>query len=232
MVKGYEKEFQEAISILSSKGIVVDFNALDYTQSVIYQFDFDSGRFNEKSQNDLMDLFNKIYLNSYGKAYGLYQVIRALNKVTKSQLKNYNSYLDMKANAIDLNRLSKFTDDLIKRNNARKKELKSNGLYSKASEIQYLINNDVFFDNGSFYRYNGKRFLFVKDLMKMFSKVKDENPHLSTSIMNMHTPLFARHLTNANGIISDWFDYDLRQRRLSEASQDYYAISQLTKSFE
>ena len=63
MVTGHKKEFQEAINLLKTRGFVVSVNGLNYEQSVLYQYNFDNLRFEKSSKTQLMDLWNKIYIN-------------------------------------------------------------------------------------------------------------------------------------------------------------------------
>ena len=189
-------------------------------------------RFEITSKDKLLDLWNKIYLNSYGRDYSFKEIILSLSGVTKHMVEHYHNHIEFLNQNFNLNNMQESTEILLKKNDARKKKSR-NRFTSKALEIQYLINNDVFFDNGGFYRYNGKRFLFVLDLMKVFSKVAIENEtFLSSSYVKGNQRIYSQHLTNGNGIISDWFDYDLRERKLSETKSDYNKISNLIKSFE
>ena len=231
-MNGYEMEFNEAIELLKTRGFVVAVNSFDYSQSVLYQYNFDTMRFEKTSADKLMDLWNKIYLNSYGRDYSFKEIILSLSNVSNHMLDKYHKHMEYLNQSFNLEKMQESTEILLNKNNARKKEIR-NRFTSKALEIQYLINNDVFFDDGAFYRYNGKRFLYVSDLMRVFSKVAKENEaFLSSAYVNGNRTIYANHLTNANGIISDWFDYDLRERRLSETKADYDKISNLIKSFE
>lgn len=229
-MKGYEKEFHEAIQFLKTRGIVVVKNGLDYKQSIIYQYNFDNMRFERKSKDDLMDLWNRIYINSYGKEYSFIDIILALSGVTNSQIKHYHTYNEYKQQQFDLNKLNDLTEDLLKRNDARKEDISIVEYRSNQQLLQHLINKDVFFDNGKFYRYTGNRFEIVHQLSRLFSRQNLE--YYSSAMIVDRLPVFARHLTNANGIITDWIDYDYQQRKLSDAKADYIKLSNLIKSFE
>lgn len=229
-MKGHEKEFQEAIQLLKKRGIVVVKNGLNYQQSILYQYNFDNMRFEKKSKDDLMDLWNKIYLNSYGKEYSFIDIILALSDVTNSQIKHYHIYNEYKQQEFDLKKLNRLTEDLLKRNDARKEDILIVEYRSNQQLLQHLINKDVFFDNGKFYRYDGRSFVIVEQLSRLFSR--QNLKYYSSAMIVDRLSMFARHLTNANGIISDWMDYDYQQNRLSDAKADYIKLSNLIKSFE
>ena len=228
MVTGHKKEFQEAINLLKTRGFVVSVNGLNYEQSVLYQYNFDNLRFEKSSKTQLMDLWNKIYINSYGKDYSFTEIILSLTGVSNSKVKNYHKHCELLQHKFDLNKLNDLTKELLKKNNARKTDA-VDVFISNRELLQHLINENTFFDNGKFYRYNGSKFVFVNQIGSIFG---NDLKNFSFTDINNKAGLFARYLTNANGIISDWIEYDLQQRLLSETKADYDAISNLIKSFE
>lgn len=228
-MKGHEKEFQEAIDLLKKRGFVVSLNGLNYEQSVLYQYNFDNLRFEKTTKQHLMDLWNKIYINSYGRDYSFIEIILSLSNASNSKLNNYQEHSELLQQRFDLNKLNELTNQLLERNKARKEDIPVTEYKSVKQLLQHLINNNVFFD-GKFYKYNGKRFVYVRELSKVFNR--ENLKYFSTAMIDNRLGLFARHLTNANGIISDWIDYDLQQRRLSQTKADYDVISNLVKSFE
>ena len=229
MVTGHKKEFQEAINLLKTRGFVVSVNGLNYEQSVLYQYNFDTLRFEKSSKQQLLDLWDKIYINSYGRDYSFTEIILSLTGLSNSKIKNYHKHCELlQKQSADLNKLNELTKELLKKNNARKKEIPLQ-FVSNQELLQHLINEDVFFDNGKFYKYNGSRFVFVNQIGSIFG---NDLKNFSFTEINTKAGLFARYLTNANGIISDWIEYDLQQRLLSETKADYEAISNLIKSFE
>lgn len=227
-MKGHEKEFNDAIEYLKSKGIVANLNGLDYQQSDIYQYDWDDNTFHEKSKQFLLNLWNKIYLNSYGKDYSFIEIILKLNRITSSKLENYNIYNEFKAKKFDLTTLENLTKLLLKKNNDRKKATSDNPMNNREL-LQYLINCDVFFDEGRFYRYDGKRFSYVNPISNIFG---NDLKYFSPSAINGKALMFSKNLTNGQGIIKDWMDYDLKKKRMKETSVDYEEIQALINTFE
>lgn len=227
-MKGHEKEFNDAIEYLKSKGIVAILNGLDYQQSVIYQYDWDDNTFHEKSKQFLLNLWDKIYLNSYGKDYSFIEIILKLNKISSSKLNNYNIYNEFKAKEFDLVSLGNLTKLLLKKNNDRKKVTSDNPMNNREL-LQYLINCDVFFDEGRFYRYDGKRFSYVNPISNIFGNDLD---YFSPSAINGKALMFSKNLTNGQGIIKDWMDYDFKKKRMKETSVDYEEIQALINTFE
>ena len=229
MEKGHKKEFKEAIDLLKKRGFVVSLNGLNYEQSVLYQYDFDNLRFQKTTKQHLMDLWNKIYINSYGRDYSFIEIILSLPNASNSKLNNHQEHTSLLQRRFDLNRLNELTNQLLDSNNARKEDIPVIEYKSVQQLLQHLINNDVFFD-GKFYQYTGNRFAYVGNISRLFSKQNLE--YFSSAMINNRLGLFARHLTNANGIIADWIDYDFQQRRLSETKSDYDEIQYLIDSFE
>lgn len=227
-MKGHEKEFNDAIEYLKSKGIVVTLNGLDYQQSVVYQYDWDDNTFHEKSKQFLLNLWDKIYLNSYGKDYSFIEIILKLNKITSSKLENYNIYNEFKAKEFDLVAMENLTKLLLKKNNDRKKATSDNPMTNQEL-LQYLINCNVFFDEGRFYRYDGKRFSYVNPISNIFG---NDLKYFSPSAINGKALMFSNNLTNGQGIIKDWMDYDLKKKRMEETSVDYEEIQALINTFE
>lgn len=231
MEKGHKKEFKEAIELMKERGFIISLNPLNYDESVIYQYDFDTKRFQKKSKSHLMDLWSKLYTNSYGRDYSFIEIIRSLNTATRRRIDNYHTHLDFLQQTYNLEDMQRLTELLLNKNNARKNDF--NTVYWGIKyQVQQLINKDVFFDNGIFYRYNGKRFIYIND--RLFSVFNDAPyvENLSPSAVKQNKSAYAKFLTNGNGIISDWFDYDLQQRRLQETQSDYDAIMELIKTFE
>lgn len=227
-MKGYEKEFNDAIEYLKSKGIVANLNGLDYQQSDIYQYDWDDNTFHEKSKQFLLNLWDKIYLNSYGKDYSFIEIILKLNRITSSKLENYNIYNEFKAKKFDLISMENLTNLLLKKNNDRKKATSDNPMNNREL-LQHLINCDVFFDEGRFYRYDGKRFSYVNPISNIFG---NDLKYFSPSAINGKALMFSKNLTNGQGIIKDWMDYDLKKKRMKETSVDYEEIKALINTFE
>ena len=227
-MKGHEKEFNDAIEYLKSKGIVVTLNGLDYQQSVVYQYDWDRDMFHKKSKQFLLNLWNKVYLNSYGKEHSFVEIVLKLNKISSSKLNNYNIYKEFKAKEFDLTTLENLTELLLKKNTDRKKATSDNPMTNQEL-LQYLINCDVFFDEGKFYRYDGKRFSYVNPISNIFG---NDLKYFSPSAINGKALMFSNNLTNGQGIIKDWMEYDLKKKRMEETSVDYEEIQALINTFE
>ena len=222
-----EKEFQQAISLLKTRGFVVSLNSLDYNKSVIYQYNFNSNNFEKSSANALMELWGKVYLNSYGRTYSFTEIVLTLPNLTGTQISNYHRHLETLQKSIDTSTLNKHTTALLEQNNLRKEKISA--LRTWEQLLQHLINNDYFFDNGKFYRFTGSRFVFVDRVSRLFGNGLD---YFSPSRIDSKASYFAKHLTNANGVISDWMDFDLQQRILSETESDFKLVSDLVASFD
>lgn len=226
-------EFNDAVSQLKKRGIVVVLHQIDYPSSLVFQYDWQTKQFNQKPKNEFLDLWSKIYLNSYGVTYAFVDIINALPKVTLSQLDEYHQYLKYASESFDIDKMEQSKKELLQKNENRKKEVVPR-FWDLSKQIQYLINSDVFVDDRKFYQYDKAsdkfRNLPVSKLLSVFKNETLDNLSASTMVQNHR--YYLMYLSNANGLISEFNAYELNQRSRSNYALSYQKISDLIATFD
>lgn len=220
-------EFKEAMNIIKSRGIVKT-NSLN--SNAIYRYDFNTGKFNPYSKEQLRHLFNRLYLNSYDVNYSIQNIIDELTPVDFKKVKNYYTYQNIKGKAYNLEDLEKRLDSYLECNKMNKKEVRTI-LWSLQSQLQQLINNDVFTDGKVLCKFDNKtkRFDSVspKDLMRLFFKNAEHKENLSAIGLANNYLYFVDNLTNIGSLREDFSNYHI----IENCKSDYDVICDLINSF-
>lgn len=218
------------MKLIKARGIVSN-NILN--SNAIYRYDFKTGKFNEYDKNKLYRLFNRVYLNSYDKQYSLSSIINELPQVDFNQVGNYYRYTEALQNQLNLDDMETEIEYYLKLNNENKKDF-SPIRWKPESQVQHLINNDVF-TNGRLlcqYKSNNKSFDYIspENVIKLFRNVKNKDYLSQRGLMDNYI-FFIRNLTNIKGLYDDLIQYHENQRILNQYRQDYEAIKSIIETF-
>ena len=221
-------EFKDAMSTIKARGIVKT-NILK--SDAIYRYDFNTGKFKPYDKKKLYRLFNRLYLNSYDVNYSIDAVINDLDAVNFNQVEHYYKYIDADKKRFNLADLENKKDMYLKLNNENKKTVHT--IYWKPqSQLQQLINNDVFTDGKILCKYNGKYFDIIApmDLMRFF-RTANHLEHLSTRELANNYGFFINNLVNIGNLFEDMKEYNNTQRILNNYKNDYENIKRLIDGF-
>lgn len=224
-------EFKEAMDTIKARGIV---KTTTLNSGAIYRFDFDTGKFNPYDKNKLFRLFNRLYLNSYDVNYGINTIINDLPAINISQLDNYYRYADALSKNIDFEDLQIQVKELLEANNLNKKSF-TPIQWKLSSQLQHLINNDVFTNGYALYQYNqeAKRFEEInpKHLIRLY-KGQSNLDCLSAIGLQHNIGFFIANLINASELIGKFNEYYNTQNILNNCKNDYDAIADVIANFD
>lgn len=226
-----QQEFNDAMEIIKKRGIIRT-GAFNIESSVVYQYNFNTDLFNIMDKSKLLVLFNKLYVNSYGENYTIYDILKAIPIVNLSSIENYYKYRDIKDKEFSVDDLTKRTNQYLAENEDRKKEFYVIS-WALQSQIQNLINQNVFSDGRKLYQYvNGKfNWLNPNNMMSLF-KDKGKLEHISTSKIKLNYPYYVRNLVNVGSLISELNEYEQFKNILITCNDDYEKIKTLIDGFD
>lgn len=230
MVDRSRSEFEEAMKIIKARGFVSD-NRVN--SNALYRYDFNTCRFEPYDKNRLYNLFNKVYLNSYDVIYSIGTIINELPKLDFTQVNNFYKYNDIKDNNLDIKKLEKDLKPYLDENQENKKSF--NPIQWKLqSQLQHLINNDVFTDGNLLCKYNPAEskltYIAPKDLIKLFRNVKNKE-YLSQYGLQGNYFFFVNNLTNIGNLYDDFKEYHKKQLILDKYENDYNTIQNIIDGF-
>ena len=223
-------EFKEAMDTIKARGIVKT-NILK--SDALYRYDFNTGKFKPYDKKKLYRLFNRLYLNSYDVNYSINAIINDLEAIDLKQVDNYYKYLDAMAVNYDLADLENQANNFLKLNNENKKEIHT--IYWKPqSQLQQLINNDVFTNGKILCKYNpgGKYFdtILPKMVMKFFRNVKNKQ-HLSAIGVENNYHFYIDNLIDIGGLYEDFKAYHNSENILKNCKKDYEVVKTIIDNF-
>lgn len=223
-------EFKEAMNVIKARGFVTD-NFLN--SNALYKYDFKTGRFIKYDKNKLYKLFNRVYLNSYDVNYSIGAIISDLPALDFNQVNNYYKYNDVKDNILDIKELKKELQIYLDENQANKKEF-APIRWKPQSQLQHLINNDVFTNGRLLCRYNPGNdtlnYIAPKDLIKLFRDVENKD-YISQRGLMANYIFFIRNVINIKGLYDKFLDYHKIQNILNQYQDDYTAIKEVIDTF-
>lgn len=223
-------EFKEAMNVIKARGFVTDNNL---NSNALYKYDFKTGRFIKYDKNKLYKLFNRVYLNSYDVNYSIGAIINELPQLNFNQVNNYYKYNDVKDNILDIKELKKELQIYLDENQANKKEF-APIRWKPQSQLQHLINNDVFTNGKLLCRYNPGNdtlnYIAPKDLIKLFRDVKNQDYLSQRGLMDNYI-FFIRNVINIKGLYDKFQDYYKTQNILTKYKNDYDAIKKVIDTF-
>ena len=224
-------EFKEAMNVIKARGFVTDNNL---NSNALYKYDFKTGRFIKYDKNKLYKLFNRLYLNTYDVNYSIGAIINELPQLNFNQVNNYYKYNDVKDNILDIKELKKELQVYLDENQANKKEF-APIRWKPQSQLQHLINNDVFTNGKLLCRYNPGAnkldFIAPKDLIKLFRNVKNQDYISQRDLMDNYI-FFIRNVINIKGLYDDFKEYHKQQYILGKYHADYDAIKNIVDGFD
>lgn len=223
-------EFKEAMNVIKARGFVTDNNL---NSNALYKYDFKTCRFIKYDKNKLYRLFNRVYLNTYDVNYSIGAIINELPQLNFNQVNNFYKYNDVKDNILDIKELQKQLQIYLDENQENKKEFVPIR-WKPQSQLQHLINNDVFTNGKLLCRYNpganNLDFIAPKDLIKLFRDVKNQDYLSQRGLMDNYI-FFIRNVINIKGLYDDFKEYHKQQYILSKYQDDYTAIKEVIDTF-
>jgi len=237
----YKTEIKKTIEYLKTKGFILDEN------NTIYKFNIFTKQFKEIDINNFYKYVfsNMDHINNWN--YPLEQSQEFINDfllienkilpiVETSTIKEFElykqaqNYLNNPQNIFSKRDLNK----QLKRNNQLKKAFKfdTNNINS---QIQLLINNNIFYDDlKQFYRYDDKTNLFIhydlNALIKLFKSKSNYPDYYLKEIITENTLFYIQGLININAI--KWNKQQNSENNLIKYKSSYKTIKNIIKTFE
>ncbi|MBR6516985.1 MAG: hypothetical protein IKT40_09150 [Bacilli bacterium] len=235
-MNGYEKEYQEAISIINKRGFIKIKQSMNYNP-ILYKYNFNINTFVKSDTHELMKLFNKVYLNSYDVNYGIEEIISGLKVIDKYQLENYFKYAEtIKNNIPGIEDIQVKINDHVNENESLKKPLKIPNVWQYPSILQALINSDIFTDGKGFYKYNDNWFTQIPT-KRILDYIKPEYLeetiyHETLSYNNIiQNGNVLKDLININDLAIQLDKYNNAQKIISDCENDYNYVMSIINEF-
>lgn len=223
-------EFKDAMSVIKSRGIVKT-NILK--SNAVYRYDFKTGKFKEYSKEKLYKLFNRLYLNSYDVNYSIDQVFNELDAIDFNKVNNYYKYKDAIKKDFNLADMENKIKMYLKLNSKNKKSF-APIQWKPQSQLQHLINNDVFTNGKLICKYkpgaNDFDAIAPNDLIKLFRNVENKE-YLSQIGVKNNYGFFINNLVNIRTLYDNLKEYKMNKRILTNCKNDYEVIKSVIDGF-
>lgn len=202
------------------------------------QYNAGINNFSEVSEEDIRDIFEKVYPNFERRKLSLDLLDDFLPSISSGEVQTYELCKLVKTNEKD-NVLKKSNSNIshaFKENEKRKKDVSSFVFSEYDKMIQHLINNDIFTDRLFLYNFKNNTFKFIskEDEVKTVSQILDpyytkiDNKEISyTTVIDKAK----RELTNIQSIKKDIeFKYDV-ENISNKQWETYNKINNLISSY-
>ena len=235
-MKGYEKEFKEAIDTINKRGFIKLDGRPDYNPA-LYKYNFNTKTFVKSDTHELMKLFNKIYINTYDVTFGLEEIVSGLKVITKTQLENYFKYSGINKNNIPgIDDLKIEIQKYVSQNESMKKPLKIPSVWLYPKILQALINSDIFTDGKEFYKYSDNWFnkITTKRILDYVNPeyLEETIYHETLSYNNIvRNGNLLNDLVNIRSVANKLDEYTKTQKILSNCEKDYQYVENIINEF-
>ena len=235
-MKRHEREFLNAMEEVNKNGFVRTASSL-IAIPIIYRFDFNKELFVKVSTSDLMNCFNRIYLNSYNHEYTLEDVVNKLNLIDLAKVENFYKVNEAFKSNLNIYELAEEINPLIEMNDNLKNEIEVPVRWSYDLQLQALININIFTDGTKFYRYSNRNFkpILIRDIINYIpDSLKKSNPEdiLVENKLILNKKKFLKDLVNINDLgikLNKFYNF---KRYITNFQNDYTEIVALIKTFE
>lgn len=167
-------------------------------------------------------------------------MVELIPNATINEINNYLYYNNTKNNIVGSSELKNDVKTLLNQNKANYKTVYQGGYNSPEYQSQALINNDVFYYNGVYYKFNNENKLFDKItnkdiyniLVKEFKDIKRDNEQLLLMDIRTYMRDYYKNYVKNSVIPSKYNRNKKAIAKLNEIKPDYEKVNKIISSFE